>query len=138
VWQIWYSGIWGTDVVVNQTQQSDRRLHRRLAIRLPVECRTRLDDRETVLRATTGNISPGGVFFETELSTGTVIPAADAMLDLRLAVPPGEGHFPYEGRLQCTARVVRSQELSSISQDGVMRRHIGVAARFCEPLRLEF
>jgi hypothetical protein len=125
-------------VEVSQTQQSERRAHRRLVIKLPVERRPRVADRESVLRALTGNISTGGVFFETELSNGTVPPAPDAVLDLRLVVPPGEGHFPYEGRLQCTARVVRSQELSSSNQDGVLRRHIGVAARFCEPLRLDF
>lgn len=125
-------------MVVSQFQQSDRRLHRRLVVKLPVECRTKTDDREFVLRAVTGNISTGGVFFETELSNGTVPPAPDTMLDLRLLVPPGEGHFPYEGRVQCTARVVRSAELSASEHDGVLRRHIGVAARFCEPLRLDF
>lgn len=134
----WVFGGEGADVGVNQTQQSERRAHRRLVIRLPVECRAKSDDREAVLRAMTGNISTGGVFFETELSNGTAPPAPEALLDLRLVVPPGEGHFPYEGRLQCTARVVRSQELSSSEQDGVLRRHIGVAARFCEPLRLDF
>ncbi|MBP7935536.1 MAG: PilZ domain-containing protein [Phycisphaerae bacterium] len=125
-------------MVVSQFQQSDRRLHRRLVIKLPVECRAKTDDREPVLRAVTGNISTGGVFFETELSNGTVPPAPDTMLDLRLLVPPGEGHFPYEGRVQCTARVVRSAELRASEHDGILRRHIGVAARFCEPLRLDF
>lgn len=123
---------------VSQAQQGERRTHRRLAIRLPVECRTKTDGRELVLRAVTGNISTGGVFFEAELSNGTTPLLPEAVLDLRLVVPPGEGHFPYEGRLQCTARVVRSQELASSQQSGPLRRHIGVAARFCEPLRLDF
>ena len=46
-----------------------------------------------MLRASTHNISTGGVYFEVDLTDGTAAPVPDAMIDLDLTVPPGDTTF---------------------------------------------
>lgn len=109
------------------------RQHRRLDIELPLE--TALAHAgEPTLRCTTRNISAGGVLFDVNLVNGTPAPEASRMLDVELTIPPGEGHFPYEGLVRSTAEVLRCEPLTS-SEPG---RRFRVAARFCEPLKLAF
>jgi hypothetical protein len=111
----------------------DRRQHRRLVIRLPIECSGPESSHDGVIRANTNNISAGGVYFEVDLTDGAAVPLPQAMIDVDLTVPPGEGHFPYQGRISAAAQVLRCDPLG----DGSPQR-LGIAARFCEPLRLEF
>lgn len=119
--------------------EEERRSHRRLAIRLPLECRRAESDREQVFRAVTSNISTGGLYFELDLPEGAEALAARSQLNVDLTVPPGEGHFPYQGRLSSVAEVLRCEPLTNghASTPGGPRR-IGVAAQFCEALKLAF
>lgn len=91
------------------------------------------------MRATTGNISTGGVYFEVELVDGASPPQPQSLLNLDLTVPPGEGHFPYEGRISSVAEVVRCDSLAGNGSAGSQQtQRLGVAARFKEPLILDF
>jgi hypothetical protein len=90
------------------------------------------------LRSVTSNISTGGLYFEAELSNGFEQPALHSLLTVELTVPPGEGHFPYEGHLKSTAEVTRCERLEPSANGSARGRRIGIAARFREPLKLAF
>jgi len=114
------------------TTRHERRMHRRLEIRLPLEYCLLGDAEGNVCRTVTKNISTGGLYFETDdedIRPGMV-------LSLGLTIPPGEGHFPYQGRVTGTGEVVRVTPLGEAGP-GKPRR-IGVATRFCESLKLSF
>jgi hypothetical protein len=108
----------------------DRRKHRRLAIRLPIECIATLDDRRYTYRTVTHDVSSTGVSFE---SDSDVFPVGTA-LEIELGVPPGDGHSPYPGRVRGTGQVVRVNRLTQAGSDPRFR----VAAHFSKPLKLVF
>ena len=110
---------------------TDRRRHRRLAIRLPVECLIGEKTAGSPLRAMTHNISAGGVYFDAP--PGVLQPGAG--VELVVTVPPGEGYSPYAGRVRGPAEIVRVEPLAS-HPNGMER--VGVAARFREELQLSF
>jgi hypothetical protein len=96
-----------------------------------------------VLRGLTGNVSSGGIYFETDL-TGPEAngfrepgPAGRQLLDMELTVPPGDGHFPYEGRVSTVLEVLRRVDLEA-SPTADRPRRIGLAGRFHQPLKLTF
>ena len=117
----------------------ERREHRRLPIRLPIEFGPAEGPRDTTFRAITANISTGGLYFEVELVDGTCPPAPHSVVDVDLTVPAGEGHFPYDGRIRSSAEVLRCETLEANGSSSITHhRRVGVAARFCEPLQLAF
>lgn len=91
-----------------------------------------------MIRGMTSDISTGGIYFEADLNDGAVDLPVDTLLDIELTIPPGDGHFPYEGHLKSVVQVVRSEELGERLSSNAGRRRLGVAARFCEPLKLAF
>jgi len=117
--------------------QTDRRQHRRLDICLPLECHRPDRDDPLVLRSTTRNISTGGLYFEAEVSDGLPPPEPESLLSVELTIPPGEGHFPYEGHVRSVAEVLRCEPLGSPGGEQGPSR-MGIAARFREPLKLAF
>ncbi len=119
-------------------ETSERRSHRRLAIRLPLECTADQDGRPHIWRAVTANISTGGLYFEADSLNGMPdLPTAQT-LEVELTVPPGEGHFPYEGRVRSVAEVTRRDLLPPNGDGRPARQRVGIAARFRDPLKLSF
>jgi len=108
--------------------KAERRKHRRLEITLPLEYSLLANGAHGTHRTTTTNVSTGGVYFETEQPG--IQPGG--LLDLQLTIPPGEGHFPYQGQISSLGVVVRVDRLK-----GDPRRW-GVAAQFRESLKLSF
>ncbi|MBN1344236.1 MAG: PilZ domain-containing protein [Phycisphaerae bacterium] len=109
--------------------QTERREHRRLDICLPIAVSSLDEQQESTPRATsTINISTGGVYFGTDEPD----PQPGALLSLELTIPPGQGHFPYEGRISGFGVVVRVDELDHPSG------RWGVAAQFRESPKLFF
>jgi hypothetical protein len=126
-------------VGANQTSRDDggqrhtnRRLHERLAIRLPVECRRDDNGRTSVVRTITQNVSTGGMYLELDASE---FQAGDRIL-VEMIVPPAEGVSPYQGRASCQAEVLRVGPVTERSPTGLER--LGVAARFLDRLRLAY
>ncbi len=109
--------------------QDDRRTHRRLEIRLPVECRALRGDSTHIVRTLTNNVSTGGLYLELD--------AADfsegERIDIEIALPPAEGVSPYPGKARCQAEVVRVRELGANTT-----ARYGIAARFLDRLRMSF
>jgi c-di-GMP-binding flagellar brake protein YcgR len=117
----------------------DKRQHRRLAIRLPLEYRLQGEGDEPKVRTVTKNISTGGVYFELDLLDGMKEPEVNHQLNIDLTVPPGDGHSPYQGKISSVAEIVRCRKLDRPS---ALKKHthprLGIAARFSKPLRLSF
>ncbi|UCD28292.1 MAG: PilZ domain-containing protein [Planctomycetota bacterium] len=117
----------------------ERRQHRRLNIRLPLECYPAGTERERVLRTVTRDISTGGMYFEMPLFSEVSVPKINSLLDVELTVPPGDGYFPYVGHVRSVAEVVRCEPLpANEGSQPDLPSHIGVAAKFHEPLKLNF
>jgi hypothetical protein len=108
--------------------KAEMRKHRRLDIRLPLEYAPATQGAVGTHSTATVNVSTGGVYFETDHPD---LGAGD-LLNLHLTIPPGGGHFPYQGRISSLGVVVRVNHLSDNP------RRWGVAAQFRESLKLDF
>ncbi len=119
--------------------EAERRQHRRLAIRLPLECFSTAEGRAKAIRTGTTDISTGGLYFEADLPEGVRPPDPNSLVQIELTVPPGAGYSPYEGRVSTVAEVLRSQRLTHKARcGGAGPDRVGIAARFHEPLHLIF
>jgi hypothetical protein len=117
----------------------EKRHHRRLNIRLPLEFCTADISHNDKIRTVTQNISTGGVYFELDLMRGMRAPCLYSRLDVDLVIPPGDGYFPYQGKLSSEAEVVRCQTLKNSQVDrNNGHNRVGIAARFRKPLKLAF
>lgn len=114
------------------TTRQERRTHRRLEIRLPLQYCPVDDTGANICRTVTRNIGTGGLYFETD----DVDLRPGMLIDLDLTIPPGEGYSPYQGHITGVGEVVRVDSPDPNANPGV--RRIGVATRFREGLRLSF
>jgi hypothetical protein len=120
-------------------EMQEKRHHRRLNIRLPLEFQSTEDERNYKIRTVTRNISTGGVYFELDLMPGVRAPSLYSRLDIDLVVPPGDGYFPYQGKVSSEGEVVRCHHLNHSNTDRLDgHSRVGVAARFRKPLKLSF
>jgi len=120
---------------------TDRRHHRRIPLRLKVTCHPAGPEGGDVLRAVTSNVSGGGLMLEVEVTEETTLPEPHSTMKVEISVPPGQGHFPYKGRVSSVAEVLRSEPIAgSPAAPGARSapRKIGLALRFKEPLKLAF
>ena len=111
----------------------ERRRHRRLRMALPVEFHRSAESSAGPYRSVARDVSTGGIYFETMLEDLR----KGELLDIELTIPPGEGHFPYQGRVSSVAAVVRTEKLAPLGLQ-IANPHIGVAAVFRESLKLAF
>ena len=111
----------------------ERRMHQRLVIGLPLECSAVGTAEKTAYRTVAINVSTSGLYFEADSSEFTL----GTLLNLELTVPPGDGYFPYPGRVHGVGVVVRVGKLDD-NWPEVGRRRFGIAARFRTPLKLIF
>ena len=112
----------------------EKRVHRRLAIRLPLEYRRRDSGRGSASRTMTINVSTGGVYFET---TDEGIQVGDA-LEFELGIPPGDSRFPLPGKIANQGQVVRLVPVSDQQgePEGPSYPRFGVAAQFQEEFKI--
>lgn len=106
----------------------NRRVHSRLAMRLPVELRSLDDPESSIIRTVTRNVSTGGIYLELggpEFTPGQRI-------GVRLRIPAAEGVSAYPGMITCDAEVLRC---SPHPRSGSPARY-GLAARFLDKLRI--
>ena len=116
----------------SQISHEERRAHRRLEIRLPVELRRTGDGPTVVVRTITQNISTGGMYLELDRPDF----AEGDRLSVQITVPPAEGVSPYAGRASCIAEILRVIPRNP-GPGGEIERY-GVAARFLDRLRITY
>lgn len=86
--------------------EKDRRIHKRLQLKISVLCQTVGICGGTAFTGKTIDVSPGGILVEFNsrgLSDGQ-------LLSIEMSVPPTEGLLEYGGRFSSYARVVRLEE----------------------------
>ena len=113
------------------TEQRDRRLHRRLALRLAVLCHRVGASAHRPYTGNTVDISPGGALMEID-AMGLV---AGQVLRVEIAVPPAEGLLDQGGRFTTHGRVVRV-EPSPPESAGARPATQRIALQFCSAPRL--
>jgi len=119
----------------SSTQKQEKRSHRRLELRLPLEFYRTEAGRCASLHSTTVNVSTGGVYFET---TAEDLKPGDE-LALELGVPTSENHFPQEGKIAAISKVIRVLEITKKrTAGGADFNCFGIAAQFQKPLKLTF
>jgi hypothetical protein len=110
--------------------KDERRQHRRLEIRLPLEFRAGSAGRVDIVRTITQNVSTGGLFVELDRADYAV----GDLLDIELTLPAAEGVSAYTGRAKSRAEVIRIEHLPASGPHAIPR--VGVAARFLDRLQL--
>lgn len=108
----------------------ERRKHRRLPIRLPLELVGGTGNGRRIYRTTTRNVSSGGLCFDADAEN---FPVGTA-LEFQLQVPPGEGYFPSAGRVRGNGQVVR---IDCLPELGAHPRY-AIATTFAGPLKPVF
>ena len=97
---------------------------------LPLEYRKAGQPSTQLHRSVVRDVSTGGIFFETMLDD---LREGD-LLDIELTIPPGQGHFPYQGRVSSTASVVRTEKLAG----QITSPRVGIGAAFRKGFKLAF
>ena len=112
---------------------AEKRVHRRLDVRMPLEYSPANQPHANVSSNVTINVSTGGLYFETADSH---LQLGDE-LNINLAVPPGDTRFPPHAKISSTGRVVRVNEIKNLpNHDKVAFARFGIAAQFQKPLKL--
>jgi hypothetical protein len=123
------------DYIHLMEQIKERRKHRRLNVRLPLEYRREGSIRGGMNRTVTVNVSTGGVYFETvsdELHPGD-------KLQMEMGVPEGEERFPQHSKIRTGGQVVRIHSIENEPySEGVEYPRYGVGVLFQQGFRLTF
>ena len=118
-----------------QTATTDKRRHRRLDLRLPVEYRRRNGRRGLPTKTVSLNVSTGGIYFETAADDIEV----GQTLELELGIPENDQRFPPHGHIAAVGKVVRVKALGDQpNPEGAVFTRYGIAARFAEGFKLAF
>ena len=110
----------------------ERRKHRRLQMHLPVEFRRSGQTVTGFHHSVTRDVSTGGLYFETVLDDL----GKGELLDIEMTIPPGEGHFPYQGRVSSVAKIVRADKPAADA--ALTNPRVGIGAAFRESFKLSF
>lgn len=115
------------------TKIIEKRAHRRLDLKLPLEFQHVGESRHNQWRTSTINVSTSGVYFETSLEN---IKVGD-QLALAFGVEPNDPRFPPHGTINTVADVVRVETLPDDEQTkNPELQRFGIGARFTQPLKL--
>ena len=111
----------------------EKRRYQRMPIRLDLSCQKINSFAENRCAGRTINVSAGGFCFQTS-SDG--IKQGD-LLNVEFSIPPTTGLLEYGGRISGFARVLRTEDVVRISSEvSLSSGRFGIAAEFCQPLRL--
>jgi len=101
----------------------EKRRHRRLGAKYDISCRIVGSTENKPCEGHTVNVSPGGLYFQTETKTFT----PGNLLAVELSIPPTSGLLEFGGKIAGFAKVLRTDSASG---------KYGVALQFCRAPRL--
>ena len=111
----------------------EKRQHRRLDIRLPLDFHIENINRGNLWRTVTQNVSTGGAYFETTLDNLNM----GDRLSLALGVDPQDRRFPPEGKITSVGKVVRVKALDGqLPGEGPAVARYGIGLKFVQPLKI--
>lgn len=112
---------------------TERRKYKRLGAKFDISCREVGSAAERAHTGCTVNVSPGGLYFETESATFK----PGSLLEVELSIPPRRGLLEFGGRISGFARVLRANNIfeSARGTDLTFGKY-GVALQFCRSPRL--
>jgi len=112
---------------------AEKRRFKRIPLTLNLACRIVGSAGEPLHTGRTVNVSPGGLYFQTE--AGIFEPGN--LVKINLSIPPMIGLLESGGRISGLARVLRTRSVpdSSLGID-LCAGAFGVALEFCQPLKL--
>ena len=110
--------------------RSDRRKYRRLALKLDISCRKVGCPRHKPHVGCTGNVSPGGLYFETVEASFR----PGDLLTVELSIPPTVGLLEFGGKIAGVGNVLRTHKTKLASEFSSDR--YGVALEFCRSPKL--
>jgi hypothetical protein len=104
--------------------RTEKRKHRRLGANYNISCRKIGSTENRAYDGFTANVSPGGLYFETDTDTFE----QGNLLKVELSIPPTSGLLEFGGKIAGFAKVLRTDSIA----DG-----FGVALQFCRPPKLD-
>jgi hypothetical protein len=110
---------------------NEKRKFKRLQIKLDLLCHKAYSTvKESHIGCTT-NVSPGGLYFETE----TDVFKPGNLLTVELLIPPTTGLLQFGGSISGLGKVLRTHTISSHQKDTENSSvRSGIALEFCQPL----
>lgn len=112
---------------------TERRKYKRLGAKFDISCREVGSAAERAYIGCTVNVSPGGLYFETESATFK----QGSLLEVELSIPPRRGLLEFGGRISGFARVLRTDNIYDSARGTNLSSEIfGVAVQFCRSPKL--
>jgi len=112
---------------------TERRKYKRLGAKFDISCREVGSAAERANTGCTVNVSPGGLYFETESATFK----PGSLVEVGLSIPPRRGLLEFGGRISGFARVLRADNIyKSAGGTDLTFGKYGVALQFCRSPRL--
>jgi hypothetical protein len=126
------------DMRTMTAKKDDRRLYRRIPLKLAVLCQKAGLLEGSLFTGNTVNVCPGGVMMEIN---GAGLDVGE-LVNLELAVPPTPGLLEYGGRFSTYARILRIDPPDPVTAEQLMAGESSdiyrIAMEFCEVPRLRF
>ena len=112
---------------------TERRKYKRLGAKFDISCREVGSAAERAYIGCTVNVSPGGLYFKTEIATFK----PGSLLEVKLSIPPRQGLLEFGGRISGFARVLRTDNIyESAGGTDLTFGKYGVALQFCRSPKL--
>jgi len=108
---------------MHMMDRPEKRRHMRLGAQYNISCRVVGSTVNKPYEGHTVNVSPGGLYFETESDVFT----QGNLLTVELSIPPTSGLLEFGGKIAGFAKVLRADSVSG---------RYGVALQFCRPPKL--
>ncbi|MHC4913741.1 MAG: PilZ domain-containing protein [Planctomycetota bacterium] len=112
---------------------AEKRKFKRMPVTLDLSCRIVGSTKERLHTGHTVNVSPGGLYFQTEAN----VFEPGSVVKIDLSIPPTAGLLESGGRISGLARVLRACNLGDSPKDTDLEAGgFGVALEFCQTLKL--
>jgi hypothetical protein len=110
---------------------TERRKYNRLGVEFDLSFREVGSSAEQTHTGCTVNVSPGGLYFETDSAPFK----PGKLLEVELSIPPRKGLLEFGGRISGFARILRTYGLSG-TDTNLSSGKFGIAAQFCRSPKL--
>lgn len=112
---------------------AEKRKFKRIPVTLDLSCRIVGSREERLHTGHTVNVSPGGLYFQTEAD----VFKPGSVVKIDLSIPPTVGLLESGGRISGLARVLRACNPCDSPKDADLQASdFGVALEFCQTLKL--